>query len=49
MTPDVFLLSGLIELREFRRAREVLASLSGNAAYADMVEHFTPIVTEAGK
>lgn len=49
ITAEVFLLSGLIELREFKRAREVLASLTGNSAYADMVEHFTPIVTEAGK
>lgn len=49
ITPEVFLLSGLIELREFKRAREVLAGLSGNAAYADMVAHFTPIVAEAGK
>ncbi len=49
VTPEVFLLSGLIELREFKRAREVLASLTGNPAYADMVAHFTPIVTEAGK
>lgn len=48
-TPEVFLLSGLIEIKEFTRAKSVLADLGGKPAYKPMVEHFTPIVNAGGK
>ncbi len=44
-TPEVFLLSGLIEIKEFTRAKEILSSLSGKPTYQPVVDHFTPIVT----
>ena len=43
-TPEVFLLSGLIEIKEFTRAKEVLAELGGKPPYQPVVDHFTPIV-----
>ena len=48
-TPEVFLLSGLIEIKEFTRAKSLLADLSGKAAYKPVVQHFTPIVNAGGK
>ena len=48
-TPEVFLLSGLIEIKEFTRAKAVLADLGGKAAYKPVVEHFSPIVNAGGK
>ena len=44
-TPEVFLLSGLIEIKEFTRAKEVLSGLSGKPVYQSVVNHFMPIVT----
>ncbi len=46
-TPEVFLLSGLIEIKEFNRAKSLLADLGGKAAYKPVVEHFAPIVAAA--
>ncbi len=43
-TPEIFLLSGLVEQKNFTRARELLASLGGKPGYQPVVEHFTPIV-----
>jgi len=43
-TPEVFLLSGLIELKEVARAKELLQKLSDKPAYKQVVEHFTPMV-----
>ncbi len=43
-TPKIFLLSGLVEQKNFTRARELLASLGGKPGYQPVVEHFTPIV-----
>ena len=43
-TPEIYLLSGLIEQKEFGRAKEALASLDGKASHKAVVEHFTPIV-----
>jgi len=40
----VFLLSGLIEIKEFTRAKELLGELGGKAAYKPVVDHFSPIV-----
>jgi hypothetical protein len=48
-TPEVFLLSGLIEIKEFTRAKEVLAELGGKPAYQPVVDHFTPIVAAGSK
>lgn len=48
-TPEVFLLSGLVEIKEFTRAKSVLADLGGKPAYKPVVEHFTPIVNAGGK
>jgi hypothetical protein len=42
-TPEIFLLSGLIELKEFDRAKELLASLQDKPVYKEVVEHFTPL------
>jgi hypothetical protein len=42
----VFLLSGLIEIKEFKRARQLLTELGGKPAYRPVVDHFTPIVAE---
>jgi len=46
-TPEIFLLSGLIENKELSRAREVLADLGGKPGYKSVVDHFTPIVNAA--
>ena len=43
-TPEVYLLSGLVELKDFARARTVLGDLSGKAEYKPVVDHFTPVV-----
>lgn len=43
-TPEVFLLSGLIEIKEFARAREVLASLGGKPMYKAVVDHFSLVI-----
>jgi hypothetical protein len=43
-TPEVYLLSGLVELKEFSRAKTVLGDLSGRAEYKPVVDHFTPVV-----
>lgn len=48
-TPEVFLLSGLIEIKEFTRAKAILADLGGKTAYKPVVDHFTPIVNAGGK
>ena len=46
-TPEVFLLSGLVEIKEFTRAKAVLAELGGKPAYKPVVEHFAPIIAAA--
>ena len=46
-TPEVFLLSGLLEIKEFARAREVLTDLGGKPAYQPVVDHFSPLVAAA--
>ncbi|MDZ4813075.1 MAG: hypothetical protein SGI99_10745 [Pseudomonadota bacterium] len=43
-TPEVFLLSGLIEMKEFSRAKEVLADLGSKSGYKAVIDHFSPIV-----
>lgn len=43
-TPEIFLLSGLVEQKNFARAKEVLGDLGGKPGYQPVVEHFTPIV-----
>lgn len=48
-TPEVFLLSGLIEIKEFSRAKEVLSGLDGKPGYKPVVDHFTPLVAGGGK
>ena len=48
-TPEVYLLSGLIELKDFKRARSVLAELTGKAGYQPVVEYFSPMVNAGGK
>jgi hypothetical protein len=48
-TPEVYLLSGLIELKDFARAKAVLADLSAKAGYKSVVEHFTPVVNAGAK
>lgn len=48
-TPEIFLLSGLIEIKEITRAKEVLASLGGKPGYKSVVDHFAPIVSAAEK
>lgn len=48
-TPEVFLLSGLIEIKEFTRAKTVLGDLSNKPGYKPVVDHFTPIVNAGGK
>jgi hypothetical protein len=50
-TPEVFLLSSLLEAGEFDRARKVLDDLktkqAAQPAYAPVVEHFSRLVAEA--
>ena len=48
-TPEIFLLSGLIEIKEISRAKAVLADLGGKPGYKSVVDHFTPIVSAAEK
>lgn len=48
-TPEIFLLSGLIEIKEIARAKELLAGLGSKPAYKSVVDHFTPIVSAAEK
>jgi len=43
-TPEVYLLAGLVELRQYARARAVLTKLKDNPNYKRVVEHFTPLV-----
>lgn len=43
-TPEVFLISGLIEIKEFARAGELLADLGKKPAYKAVIDHFSPIV-----
>jgi hypothetical protein len=43
-TPEVFLLSGLIELKEVARAKELLQKLADKPAYKPVVDHFSPMV-----
>lgn len=52
LTPEVFYLSGLIELKEGERARTVLTMLrarQGDAAAQGLVEHFMPLADAIGK
>lgn len=44
-TAEVFLLSGLIELKEFARAKDLLAKLKDQPGYQPLVDHFSPLVT----
>lgn len=50
-TPEVFLLTGLLEIKEFERAHAVLeglrAKLSTTPALAAVISHFEPLVKEA--
>jgi hypothetical protein len=50
-TPEIFLLTGLLEMKEFERARAVLeglrARLSTTPALAVVISHFAPLVKEA--
>lgn len=48
-TPEVYLLSGLIEIKEFNRAKSVLAELNGKAGYQHVVDYFTPMLNAGGK
>jgi hypothetical protein len=48
-TPEVYLLSGLIELKDFKRAKSVLAELNAKAGYQPVVDYFTPMVNAGGK
>jgi len=44
LTPEVFLLTSLIEIREYARAKELLAGFGGKPGYESVVDHFSPIV-----
>ena len=50
-TPEVFLLTGLMEMKEFEQAQTALerlrATLSRNPALAVVISHFEPLVKEA--
>jgi hypothetical protein len=50
-TPEVFLLTGLLEMKEFERAQTVLegfrAKLSTTPALAAVISHFEPLVKDA--
>ena len=48
-TPEVYLLSGLIELKDFARAKTVLADLAGKTDYQSVVDHFTRVVNAGEK
>jgi hypothetical protein len=43
-TPEVYLLSGLVDLRQYARARGLLVKLKDDSKYKRVVEHFTPLV-----
>ncbi len=45
-TPEVFLLSGLIEMRDYARAKELLTEYSGKPMLKFVVDHFSPMVAE---
>lgn len=47
VTPEVFLLSGLLEYQDYERARKVLAGLKEKPAYEAVVEHFQKLVDAA--
>jgi hypothetical protein len=50
-TPEVFLLTGLLEMKEFEQAQKVMAGLqakvSATPALADVIAHFEPLVKKA--
>jgi len=50
-TPEVFLMTGLLEMKEYEQATSVLngfrAKLSANPALAAVVDHFDPLVKQA--
>ncbi len=50
-TPEVFLMTGLLEMKEYEHAASVLdgfrAKLSTNQALAAVVDHFDPLVKQA--
>jgi hypothetical protein len=50
-TPEVFLLSGLLDLKEYDRARKLLAELRDKQltqpAYEAVVDHFAPLVSRS--
>src|SRR5262245_60078546 len=50
-TPEVFLLSGLLDMGELERAKKVLEDLKAKqraqSAYAPVVEHFSKLVADA--
>jgi len=50
-TPEVFLLTGLLEMKEFEYAQKVLegfrTKLSKNPALAGVISHFEPLIKEA--
>ncbi len=52
-TPEVFLLSGLLDREEFDKAKKVLEDLKAKhgtePAYAAVVEHFSRLVAEASR
>jgi len=43
-TPEIFLLSGLIQLKETARAKELVAGLRDKPGYEAVVEHFSPLL-----
>lgn len=44
LTPEVFLLTSMIEIREYARAKELLAEFGGKPGYKSLVDHFSPLV-----
>ena len=50
-TPEIFLLTGLLDFKEYDRARKVLTDLKAKQAvqpaYAPVIEHFSRLVDEA--
>ena len=46
-TPEVFFLSGLLEIRDFARAKELLAEYANSPALKSVVAHFSPIVEQS--
>ena len=50
-TPEIFLLTGLLEMKEYERAQTVLvglrARLSTTPALSDVIAHFDPLVKKA--